>query len=316
MKKKYFLKITALFAFTLYSALAYSQVNLYTQDFDEMSDFDTYQLYNSGGTPIGFSTVGSDYIVRANPGTLPVGNSVSGFSGNVIALEDVDIGFSGADRIDINSFSIAGAVDLSLTVRIAAPRGNDGGRYENGDFLRVQVSIDGGAFNTIISAAGATNGSGLFFYDTNNDGNFGNPGDQIIDQSAEDQLINVPFLGAGANLVVRFLFNSDGSHEEMMFDDISVDAVSSTLSTESFTLDNAFSVSPNPSNGTITIGNSGIALDKVQITDLNGRAVFNENLNGTTDSKELDLSSVLSSGMYLMTLTSDNTSTVKKLIIK
>lgn len=315
MKKNYFLKITTLFTFMLCSVLAHSQVNLYTQDF-EGTDFDTYQLYNAGGMAVAFATIGSDYIKTANPTTLPLGNAVSGFSGDVLALEDIDIGFSGADHIDTNSINIAGAVDMSLQVRIAAPRGADGNRYEAADFLRVQVSIDGGAFSTIISTGGATNGSGIFYYDTNNDGTLGNGGDQVIDQSAGDQLINVSFPGAGTSLVVRFLFNSDGSHEEMIFDDISVDAVSSTLSTENFTLDNAFTVTPNPSNGLITIGNSGIALDKVQVSDLNGRVVATHNLNGMTESKTLNLSSVLSSGMYLMTLTSNEASTVKKLIIK
>ncbi|WP_452597748.1 T9SS type A sorting domain-containing protein [Pontimicrobium sp. MEBiC01747] len=316
MKKNYFLKITTLFTFMLCSVLAYSQVNLYTQDF-EGTDFDTYQLYNAGGTAVAFATTGTDYIVRANPSSLPLGNTVSGISGNAIALEDIDgAGFFGQHRIDTSPINIAGAVDMSVQVRIAAPRGADGNRYEAADFLRVQVSIDGGAFSTIISTGGATNGSGIFYYDTNNDGTLGNAGDQVIDQSAGDQLINVSFPGAGTSLVVRFLFSSEGSQEEMIFDDISVDAVSSTLSTENFTLDNAFTVTPNPSNGLITIGNSGIALDKVQVSDLNGRVVATYNLNGMTESKTLNLSSVLSSGMYLMTLTSNEASTVKKLIIK
>jgi hypothetical protein len=89
-----------------------------------------------------------------------------------------------------------------------------------------------------------------------------------------------------------------------------------TLSNQEFTLDNLFSVSPNPSNGLITIGNSGVALNKVQITDLNGRTVANYDFNSTTDNQELNLGSILSSGMYLMTISSENASTVKKIVIK
>ena len=89
-----------------------------------------------------------------------------------------------------------------------------------------------------------------------------------------------------------------------------------TLSNQDFILDNAFTVTPNPSNGIITIGNSGIAMDNVTISDLNGRTVASYNLNGTTDSKELNLGSVLSSGMYLMTISSEDASTVKKIVIK
>jgi len=102
----------------------------------------------------------------------------------------------------------------------------------------------------------------------------------------------------------------------MVIDDIVVESVSSTLSNQDFDLDSDFSIFPNPSNGNITIKNSGIALDKVEISDLNGRIVFNQDLNGIKEDKALNLSSKLSSGMYLMTLTSNNASTVKKLIIE
>lgn len=109
--------------------------------------------------------------------------------------------------------------------------------------------------------------------------------------------------------------SATGVFNDFGFHNINIEVLN-TLSTENFTLDNAFTVTPNPSNGLITIGNSGIALDKVQVSDLNGRVVATHNLNGMTESKTLNLSSVLSSGMYLMTLTSNEASTVKKLIIK
>ncbi len=89
-----------------------------------------------------------------------------------------------------------------------------------------------------------------------------------------------------------------------------------TLSNQEFALYNAFTVTPNPSNGIITIGNSGVAMDNITVSDLNGRTVASYNLNGTTDSKELNLGSVLSSGMYLMTISSKEASTVKKIVIK
>lgn len=124
------------------------------------------------------------------------------------------------------------------------------------------------------------------------------------------------YTGCIAQLFI--VFASDSASEELIIDNIvfTEGVLDSTLSTENFTLDNAFTVSPNPSNGTITIGNSGIAMDNVTISDLNGRVVANYNLNGTTENKELNLGSVLSSGMYLMTITSQDASTVKKIVIK
>ena len=102
---------------------------------------------------------------------------------------------------------------------------------------------------------------------------------------------------------------------DFAFHNISIDVLD-TLSTEKFTLENAFSVYPNPSHGTIVIGNSGVALDNVQLSDLNGRVLLNYTFNGLTESKTLHLGPVLSSGVYLMTLTSNSTSIIKKLIIK
>jgi len=99
------------------------------------------------------------------------------------------------------------------------------------------------------------------------------------------------------------------------FQNINVDILD-TLSIETSLDNEALAIFPNPSNGNITIKNSGVALDKVVVSDLNGRAIIDFDLNGTTDSKTLDLSSVLSSGMYLMTIQSKNSSLVKKLVIQ
>lgn len=89
-----------------------------------------------------------------------------------------------------------------------------------------------------------------------------------------------------------------------------------TLSTNEFDFDNLVSVFPNPSNGKVTIKNSGIALNSAIVTDINGRTVSSIDLEGTTVDRELNLSSVLSTGMYFMTISSDDASTVKKIIIK
>lgn len=86
-----------------------------------------------------------------------------------------------------------------------------------------------------------------------------------------------------------------------------------TLSNDEF-LSNSFAVYPNPSNGNITIRNSGIALQNVTITDLNGRTMGSYEMNGTTSNADLSLN--LNTGMYFMKLTSNDASTTKKLIIK
>jgi len=100
------------------------------------------------------------------------------------------------------------------------------------------------------------------------------------------------------------------------FHNISVDILDALGVDESSLLEKSVSVFPNPSNGDITIKNSVIALEKVIISDLNGRVISTYDLNGNYENQELKLSSLLSTGLYMMTIFSENASTTKKLIIK
>ena len=120
-------------------------------------------------------------------------------------------------------------------------------------------------------------------------------------------------VGCNAHLVVEFSSNS--ASEELGIDAISF-SEGKVLSTESFSISDAIALYPNPSNGVINIKNSGIALDKVVITDINGRTISSYDLQGSTVDKEIDLSSMVSSGMYFMSISSGERTTVKKFIVK
>lgn len=302
--------------------LGYGQVNLYNQDF-EGPDFDTYQLFNSGGTSVGFAVNGSDYIRKEtitflnnnnnSNGTPILGNTVTGFSGNVIAFEDHDgAGFFGQHSIDTDPIDISGASGLSFTFRLAAARGSDGNRYETGDFLQVQVSIDGGSFQTIINTGGASSNNN-YYHDAGMNGISGAGDDILVDQNSQE--ISTTIAGTGSSMVVRVLFDSQGPQEEILFDDLSVDAVS-VLGLDEVSIDNSIKVYPNPSNGIINIKNNGITLETIEIIDINGRTLTNHNLGGITTDTSLDLTSTLSTGIYLMRISSANATTVKKITIK
>ena len=129
--------------------------------------------------------------------------------------------------------------------------------------------------------------------------------------------INIDNLGNAADITAFKILQPDPSdNTDFAFHNIDLDVLD-TLSTEEFiSLDNEITIYPNPSNGNITIKNSGIALTEIAITDINGRKVFMQNLSKITTNKNLDLSSKLSAGLYFMTISTENGSIVKKLIIE
>ena len=114
-------KITYLLSILLFVvSSAMAQTTIYTQNF-EGADQVGYKLKNSSGTAVPFAIIGSDYILRATPASLPLGAPATGFSGNVIALEDHDgAGFSGTHAIEIDPINISGMAALWRNHRAAS----------------------------------------------------------------------------------------------------------------------------------------------------------------------------------------------------
>lgn len=199
-----------------------AQVTLYSQDF-EGPDFDTYTLFDGMPTAVPFNQSSDNYIVRAAPNSVPVGNTIAGFTGNVIAIEDTDdAGFFGEPFIRTNSFSIVGYTDISIQIKFAAGSGADGSIYETSDFIDVDYRINGiGAWNQAHRLEGSA--SGKFWYDSDNDGVTETGDDININQNA--QLLEKSFSVSGSTMELRITMGSWGDDEEMMFDDIMVEAI-------------------------------------------------------------------------------------------
>ena len=93
-----------------------------------------------------------------------------------------------------------------------------------------------------------------------------------------------------------------------------VDSVSATsILSVNEVLSNKFVVYPNPTTGLINVSNSdNIRLNKITVTDLNGRVVKSNNYDNLSDT-QLNVSD-LSAGMYLLTISSDQGTAVKKIV--
>ncbi|MCO6149357.1 T9SS-dependent choice-of-anchor J family protein [Flavobacterium sp. NRK1] len=95
----------------------------------------------------------------------------------------------------------------------------------------------------------------------------------------------------------------------LALDNFSVD-VSAGLNEE---LISKLKVSPNPTDGVLNINNSeNILIDTIAVTDLNGRTVKSFTLDGVSNA-EINISD-LASGVYMMTISSDNGKVIKKVI--
>lgn len=79
---------------------------------------------------------------------------------------------------------------------------------------------------------------------------------------------------------------------------------------------NAITIYPNPTNGKFTIANpSAIALVSLTITDVNSRIITTINLKGVMGDIELNLKTILPSGIYFATIQSEQTAITKKLVV-
>jgi len=174
----------------------------------------------------------------------------------------------------------------------------EGSSYEDNDFVKISFKFTDCASST------------LDLLDT--------IGSDIDDLGIEDSwnILSAdlsPYIGCKAQLLIEFSSNSTA--EELGLDDIYF-SEGTVLSVNTLNLGAELSIYPNPSHGIVTIKNSGVALDKAVVTDINGRIIASFDLNKITGDKELNLNNVLTEGLYFMTISSENASTVKKLIIK
>ena len=105
---------------------------------------------------------------------------------------------------------------------------------------------------------------------------------------------------AGETIYIAFRHFDCTDQDWLSIDDVTV--TKSALSTDSFFKAN-FAMYPNPAKNVLNIsGNTGLSIENVLITDLNGRIVKDMKIGGVPSS-EINVSD-LTSGMYLITISS------------
>ncbi len=90
-------------------------------------------------------------------------------------------------------------------------------------------------------------------------------------------------------------------------------SVTEVLGTSENTLDSKFSVFPNPTASVLNISNSiDAAIQKIELSDLNGRSIKNINISNVTET-QVNISDI-SQGVYMLKITTDQGSLVKKIV--
>lgn len=122
----------------------------------------------------------------------------------------------------------------------------------------------------------------------------------------------------GLNLLVKFVLTSDGGYnlDGFYFDDFVVRKILTSASDVSeINIENEVSVFPNPSNGLVTLKNSGGTVYTVKLFNGLGQEVINESkLEANETGKTLSLEH-LEAGIYFIELSNNEARTVKKLAL-
>jgi hypothetical protein len=114
----------------------------------------------------------------------------------------------------------------------------------------------------------------------------------------------------GTTTAVPNAVSATGAFDNLIVRASSIDTL--LLSNYNFVSNSTFSVSPNPANDYVTISSKNNPISYIELTDINGRVVKTvkiDNFNETT----LNISDV-SSGVYIMKITSENGISTKKVI--
>lgn len=119
--------------------------------------------------------------------------------------------------------------------------------------------------------------------------------------------------GTSGTPISSVAFRQGGGIPDAIIDGIRVSTTWSDLTLSSESIDiNKFSIFPNPTNtGFVNITSTGSEVIKAQVFDILGKQVLESNV----ENNQLNVSN-LNAGLYMVKLTQNNASVIKKLIIK
>ena len=297
------MKKTLLSLFLLASTLSQAQ-NLFTENFDTYTNLATAGWTSTNqSTPVGASTWAQGGGTAFAPGayngaatsfTLCNFNSTTGGTGTisnwlitpVVSLQNGDVVtfYSRAGGTGVGTV-YADRLELRLSTNGAATVNPTGGSAGLGDFTTLALTINPGLTPT------------------------GYPFTWTQYSYTVSGLTGV----VPCKLAFRY-FVTNGGPDGANSNIIGVDALSidRALSTDDF-FSNNFSMYPNPSTGLVNLASkNNVAINTIQITDLNGRVVRNIKANSVSET-QINISD-LTTGMYFLNIQTDLGSGTTKIV--
>jgi len=191
---------------------------------------------------------------------------------------------------------ITSRIGFFNTAEIAIVKeGEDG---ELGYYLLGTVSEDGEEFTPFVPVAGQ-------WYNVRIEHIFS---EGIIGYFIDDVLLQTSTIWA-ADAIENFVVLTDNLGSTANFDNFSIDTAD--VASVKPVVSSAVSVYPNPTSNVVNVANAG-SVNNVSISDINGRTVKSTKFNGVADA-QVNISD-LSAGVYMMSISSDKGTTVKKIV--
>ncbi len=307
-----------------------------------------YENINGNWTKIGQTIIGDDFFnyygnaisINANGSIVAIAGKANGAAGNAAGhvqiyqnqngtWEQIGEDIYGEAEMNNSGYSISINSDGNI-VAIGAPYNSDNGNYaghvrvyenQNGTWTQIGQDLDGEAAEDKFGYSVSINGDGttLAVGAATNCDNGQNAGSAYIYQyqnetwvliediegeDAHEKFGSSVSISAQENIVAVGAPFSPTTGNVRVFSD-------NTVNVNKIITDNYISIFPNPSNGTFTIQNNELQIKNIEIIDITGKVIHNQQFvvpNSQFSIKE--------KGVYLIKLQTENNIYTQKLIIQ
>lgn len=298
MKKLYFLLLSILI-----STASFGQI--YSESFEGTSLYTTSEAEISDGF--------YDFFTSTNGSNIDPSFEYTGVDGTFFfAACDIDgEGITLPATLTTNSIDVTGLSEITFAVSLAEDDDGTNQDWDDGDYLHITYSIDGGTDQDLIWVEGDGSTGTIYNQEPAIDTDFNGIGDGAkITSTFVEHTKNV-VLSSNTTITFKFEFQLNSGDEDIAIDKIVVtDAATASVVENQI---EGFSMYPNPAvDGSFTISSKSNTVKQVEIYSLLGNLVISKSVRSN---EKIDVSN-LSSGFYMVKVEEEGKIATRKLLVK